>query len=331
MDWELDVWGRIRAGQAAAKANAESMAADYRYSQYSLAAGVARAYLMAIEARLQIDLKRQARDALAETARIVDVQYENGMVSSLELTVSRSDLATSEAALVAAEGSHRNAVRALELLLGRYPSADLEVTKALPKPPPLPPSGVPSEILERRPDLVAAERRVAAAFNSLDEAKAATLPRISLTGSAGGSSNQLTTLMNPANLGWSLGANLLAPLFDGGARKAQVEAATAEQKQVLAQYGQTALQVFQEVETALDQNVVLRDQGVALTQAANEAHESLRVTRQRHEMGEIELLDVLNIQHRVFRADGDLLSNQRARLEQWVNLNLALGGSWHKE
>ncbi len=326
--WELDVWGRIRAGEQAAAASAEAVEADYRFSQHSLAATIARAYFLAIEAGRQSAVARKAVDALTETRRIVNVQYKEGLATSQELALSKSDLATANATLTAAEGAQRDALRALEVLLGRYPGADLDVRNSLPETPPPPPAGTPSELLERRPDIVAAERQVAAAFNNVDQAKAARLPAISLTSSLGGSSSELANLLNPANVAWTVGGNLLAPIFDGGARKGQLVISTAEQKQALAAYGQTALNAFQEVETGLDQSAVLRESASSLKEAAVEANEALRIAHLRHNEGETDLLDVLTIQQRTFNADSNLVTIERARLEQWVNLNLALGGSW---
>lgn len=326
--WELDIWGRLRAGTQAAVVSAEAAEADLRYAQHSLAAAVANAYLVAIEAGLQVDIARDSVDAQAELNRIFTVRYKNGFTSSEDLALSKSNLASAQATLAAAEGSQRNALRALELLLGRYPGADVQVRESLPRVPAAPPAGVPAEILERRPDLIAAERRVAAAFNVLDQARAARLPAISLTAGAGAASNQLSSLSDPGNVAWSLGANLLAPIFRGGALKAQVEAATAEQEQAIAAYGQAALNAFKEVETSLDQNVVLSDRAALLGVAAIEANEALRVYQVRSREGEAEPFLVLLVMQRAFSAESSLLSVERARLEQWVNLNLALGGSW---
>ena len=196
------------------------------------------------------------------------------------------------------------------------------------KRPPYRRAGVPSQLLERRPDLVAAERQVAAAFNSVDQAKAAQLPAISLTSSIGGSSDQLANLINPTNLAWTAAGNLVAPLFDGGLRKAQVEEANADQKQAIAAYGQAALEAFQEVETSLDQNVVLRGREEALAESASEANKALNIAQIRYNEGESDLLDVLTIQQRVFTADSNYVSIERERLDEWVTLNLALGGNW---
>lgn len=326
--WEADVWGRIRAGNQAAVASAQSAEADYVYSQYSLAASVARAYFLAIEAGQQADVARKNLSTLSETDRIVGVQQEFGMATSQDVALSKSDLARTNDSLLAAQGSQRDALRALEVLLGRYPGAELDVRRDLPEIPSQPSPGIPSSLLERRPDIVAAERNVAAAFNSLDQAKAARMPAISLTGSLGGSSSDLSNLLNPTNIAWQAATSLVAPLIDGGLREAQVDQASAEQKQAISAYAQASLDAFQEVESGLDQSVVLRERSAALRQSAEEANKALGIATLRYDEGETDLLDVLTIQQRVFSADADLVTIERARLEEWVGLNLALGGDW---
>ena len=328
LNWEVDLWGRIRSGQAAVVQSAEAAEADYLFTQYSVAAGVARAYFIAIEAGLQEQVAQNTVDALTETTRIVNVQYENGLASSQDIALTRSDLATAQDTLTSTAGAKRDAIRALEVLLGRYPGAELDVRASLPQPPAAPPAGVPSEVLERRPDLVAAERQVAAAFNSLTSAKAAQLPAISLTSTVGGASNSLSDLLDPTNVAWTLAGNLVAPIIDGGARQAQVDISTAEQQQAVAAYGQAALNAFSEVETSLDQGQVLDERLVALTEAAAEANEAYRIARLRYDEGETDLIDVLTIQQRVFSTESNLTSVQRLLLQQRVDLNLALGGDW---
>ena len=326
--WELDVWGRVRAGRQAAVLSAEAVEADYRFSQHSLSAAVASAYLVAIEAGLQTELTRRTYDNLVEIHRITSIQYENGDVSADQVALARADMASAEAGLAGAEGAQRDALRALELLLGRYPGAELEVRDSLPAVPAPPPAGVPSEILERRPDLIAAERRVAAAFNLLDEAKAAQLPRIALTATGGVSSESLEGLVEPSNIQWALGANLLAPIFQGGALKAQVDVATADQQAAIAAYGQAALSAFREVESGLDQIAVLARRNASLAVAAEQSKEALRIYQVRHEEGDVDPIEVLLVQSQAVGAESSLINAERARLEQWVNLNLALGGSW---
>ncbi len=325
---ELDVWGRIRAGVSVAALSAQSAEADYVFSQNSLAAAVARAYFLVIESGQQVAVARKTVDALVETNRIVHALEETGLASSQDIALSRSDLANAESTLTAAQGAQRNALRALEVLIGRYPSAELNVRNTLPDVPPLPPAGLPSTLLERRPDIVAAERSVAASFNRVKQAKVAQMPSISLTGSIGGASDDLSRFLNPANVVWQAASSLLVPLIDGGLGRAQVEQATAEQKQAIAVYAQTVLDAFIEVENSLDQNVVLQDRVVSLYQAADEANHALHIAQLQYNEGETDLLDVLTIQRRVFSTEADLARIERSRLDEWIGINLALGGSW---
>lgn len=328
VSWEADVWGRVRSGVRAAEDSARAVAADYRFAQYSVAANTATAYFTAIEANLQAEIARDTLRVLSETNRIVKAQYDDGMTSAQDLALAQADLATARERVVALEGAQRNSLRALELLLGRYPGADISVRTTLPAVPATPPAGVPSDLLERRPDVVAAERQVAAAFNAVNQAQAARLPTLSLTGTIGGASDSLSSLLSPSNIAWRLGTNLLAPIFDGGRRREAVNIATAEQTQALAQYGDVALRAFAETETALDQGVALEQRLNELKEATHQASNAYRIAELRYKEGETNLLDLLTIQQRVIAARSTLSSVQRLLLEQRVNLNLALGGSW---
>ncbi len=326
--WEVDLWGRIRTGRDAATASAQAVTADYRHARHSMAAAVARSYFLSVEARLQQAAAADMVTALRKTVDIVVARHGAGLASGQDLTLARSDLAAARERLAAAQGGRRDAIRALELLIGRYPGAALEVRDSLPAPPPPPPVGLPAEILERRPDLVAAERRIAAAAGSLHQARVARLPSITLTASGGGASNALSNLLDPANLAWQTAANLLTPLFDGGARQAQVEAAAAVLERATAAYAKTALDAFSEVEAALDHSAVLAVRAATLAEALREAEESLRLAELRFREGEIDLLDVLTVRQRVIGARTRLIAVERERLTQYVNLNLALGGHW---
>jgi NodT family efflux transporter outer membrane factor (OMF) lipoprotein len=328
VSWEADVWGRLRSGQRGAVASAQAVEADLRSAQESLAAATAKAYFSTIEANIQAGIARETVGILEETLRIVNHKYKHGTVSAQDVSLARSDLASARERLTTVEGSYRDAVRALEAMLGRYPGAVLEVRETLPIVPPPPPVGLPSALLERRPDMVAAERRVAAAFNATNQARAARLPTIGLTGSVGGASNSLSDLLNPGNLAWTAGTNLLAPIFDGGRLREGVKIATAEQDQALAAYGQSAINAFSEVETNLDQGFVVQQRIVDLREAAMEAENAYRIARLRYDEGEDDLLTVLTIQQRGISAKSSLSSAERLLLEQRVNLNLALGGSW---
>ena len=326
--WELDLWGRIRSGNQAASQSVIAAEADYKFAQYSIAANVAQAYFAAIEAIQQLDIAQQSIDTLLETNRIVKVQYDNGVGDKQNLALAAADLASAQDSLASSKGARRDAIRSLELLLGRYPEAELKVSQDLPVLPESVPAGLPSDLLERRPDLIAAERRIAAAYNKLDQAKTARLPSVSLSGSLGGSSNSLGSLLDPANIAWSAASSLLAPLFDGGLTESQIAASTADQQAAVNSYTQAALSAFGEVETSLDQNVVLRQRVKALADNLSASEEALRIANVQFKEGEIALIDVLSIQQRVFSARRNLISVKRAMLSQHVTLNLALGGSW---
>lgn len=326
--WEPDLWGRIRSGEQAALASASAAQADYTFTQYSIAAGVAKAYFISIEAERQEELTEEIVKALTETTRIVKVQYDNGLASGQDLSLVRSDLSKAQEQKIAASAGKRDALRALEILLGRYPSAEVDLRNTLPTVPALAPAGLPSDLLERRPDIIAAERRIAAAIKNVDQAKAAKLPSLSLSGSLGNASTSLSDLLKPSNLVWQAASSLLVPLIGGKAGNAQVEVNTADQKAAVAAYAQAALTAFGEVETALDQGVVLRDRRNAIEESFTEIENALRIANLRYEEGETDLLDVLSIQQRKFGAQSSLISLQRNQLEQFINLNLALGGDW---
>jgi outer membrane protein TolC len=187
---------------------------------------------------------------------------------------------------------------------------------------------LPSELLERRPDLVAAERRVASAFHAVQSAKAARLPRFTLTGGGGRSSGELIRLIGASTGFWNAGIELLAPLFLGGALQAQVRFATANQEAALALFGQAALRAFSEVESSLDNEPLLADQQRYLEAVLAQDTEALRLGRLRYEGGATDLLHVLEIQTRVLNSQFALVAIRNDRLANRIALHLALGGGF---
>ncbi|TVP76132.1 MAG: efflux transporter outer membrane subunit [Puniceicoccaceae bacterium] len=328
VSWEMDIWGKLAAGQRGARASAEAAEAQFTYGRHAIAAATARAYFAALEGRLQMQLAQENIQTLEGLARIVRVQYDNGLADAKDLALSRSDLALARAQLEEVTLARRDALRALELLLGRYPGAELELAEALPNLPPPAPAGLPSELLERRPDVIAAERQVAAAFEATAQARAARLPTLSLTANLGNASSELADILRPENLAWQAVGNLVAPILDGGARRADLAAATASQKEAVALYAETALQAFGEVETFLDLGGSLGLRAVQLDEAALEASRALRIAELRHKEGEAPLLDVLTVQQRVAARKSQSIHIQRLKLDQRVQLYLALGGDW---
>lgn len=326
--WEIDLWGGIEAGVSASQASAESVEADYTFAKHSLSANIAKTYLKVIEAKLQADITRKNLTILTKTMRITKIKYDNGISSGQDLALGRANLAIAKDQLISIEGSQRDALRALEVLLGRYPSATLEIPNVLPNLPSQPPAGVPSQILERRPDIISAERKIAQTFNASQQAKVAHLPQLSLTSTVSGASNALSEILNPANVAWQLGSNLVTTLFDGGRKKIDVKIANIQQKQAISNYAKVALNAFSEVEMDLDQGTVLANREIALNEVLKESNKAYRIANLRYKEGEIELLDALQIQQQAISAQSNLVSIKRLQLEQRINLYLALGGNW---
>jgi NodT family efflux transporter outer membrane factor (OMF) lipoprotein len=326
--WELDVWGRIRAGSTAAQAQAQASQADYLFAKHSLSANIAKTYFKVIEAKLQAKITTENLAVLDKTMSITQVKYDNGLLTGQDVAVNKVNLANASEKLITTQSAMREAIRALEVLLGRYPDASLDIPDVLPNLPAAPPADLPSSVLERRPDIIAAERQVAAAYSATDQAKAAQLPRFSLNGNLGGSSDSLSNVLSPSNVAWQLASNLLVPLFDGGLRKIDVEIANVEQRQALDNYRKSALNAFSEIEQNLDDGHDFASREKALNEAYLESEKALKIANIRYQEGENELLDTLQIQQQAMSAKSSLLSIKRSQLEQRVNLYLALGGSW---
>lgn len=323
---ELDVWGRVRYGSSAADAQLAAAEADLAYARQSLAAMVAKSWFLAVEAGLQ---RRIVSDTLASSQTLLRVAGERqriGNGTALAVAQARAANGSYEDMLAQIEMSREQALRALELLVGRYPSSEIAVADRLaPMPGPLP-VGVPSELLERRPDMVAAERRVAAAFNRVGEAKAARLPRISLTAGGSNVSSELLVIKNVGNPVWSVGANLLAPIYQGGALQAQVEIRNAEQSQAVAEYARAGQKAFSEVENALGAESRLREREAILAQVIRDNQDALQLTKVQYRIGAVDLRTVEQSQMALYSAQATQLRVRTEQLAQRANLYLALGG-----
>ena len=330
-NWELDLWGRVRSGREAARTQHASAALDAEYARQSIAALAAKSWFLATEARLQ---KAIAEDMTASVERSLGLAQERlrvGRGDESDVTLARASLATYRDSVRNLEYSYRQAVRALESLAGRYPAGTLEVPAQLAAMPGPIPAGMPSELLERRPDVVAAERRVAAAFYGVEEAKAARLPRISLTAAVSSISSELFVLKDRDNPVWSAGAAITAPLFLGGQLQAQVEIRSAEQKQAMAEYARVGARAFSEVESALSAGFTLEEREAILKEAVAENTRALEFTNVRYRVGVGDLRAVQQQSLALSAARTALLRVQTERLVQRINLHLALGGSFEEK
>ena len=327
-NWELDLWGRVRSGRAASRDQYDSTALDAEYARQSLAALVAKSWFLATEARLQKANAQEMAGASEKQLSLASDRLRIGRGDEYDVALARANLATFRDSVLQLDLAYKQAVRALEALAGRYPAAQLNVPAQLAALPGPIPVGMPSELLERRPDVVAAERRVAAAFYRVEESKAARLPRISLTAAVTSISSELFVLKDRDNPVWSAGASLTAPLFLGGQLQAQVEIRTAEQKQALAEYGRVGSRAFGEVENALSTAFALQEREAILSQAVVDNGRALELANVRFRVGAGDLRAVQQQSLALHAARTALLRVQAERLVQRVNLHLALGGGF---
>jgi NodT family efflux transporter outer membrane factor (OMF) lipoprotein len=327
-NWELDLWGRVRAGRAAATSQHASAALDREYARQSLAALVAKSWFLATEARLQKELAEDMALAANRQIGIADERLSVGRGDQYDATLARASYASYRDSVRNLEFAYRQSVRALEALAGRYPAGKLEVAPTLAGMPGPVPAGLPSELLERRPDVVAAERRIAAAFYRTEEAKAARLPRLALTAAGTSLSSELFVLQDRDNPVVSAGASITAPLFLGGQLQAQVEIRTAEQKQAIAEYGRIGARAFGEVESALSASIALEEREQILRELVTENARALDFAQQRYRVGAGDQRAVQQQSLALGAARTALLRVQAERRVQRVNLHLALGGSF---
>lgn len=326
--WELDLWGKVRSGREAASLQLVSAELARAWAQESLAAMVARAWFLASEARLQ---KAVADDMVAAAEKLVALARERqrvGIGNDYDVSVAEASLATSRDAAEQLGLSFRLSVQALETLVGRYPATELDVPATLPGLPGPVPAGLPSELLERRPDVIAAERRVAAAFFRVEETKAARLPTIRLNTSFSSLSSDLVVLKERDDPVWGFGGRVSVPLYLGGALQAQVKVRTAEQKEAVAEYGRAGANAFAEVEQALSAGYALEAREPLLRQAVTENDRALKLAEVRYRIGSDDLRAVQQRQMSLFVAQSALLRLQSEQLVQRINLHLALGGGF---
>jgi NodT family efflux transporter outer membrane factor (OMF) lipoprotein len=327
-DWELDLWGRVRSAKAAQYEIYASAAADAEYARQSVAALTAKAYFLAVEATLQ---QRLAEEMVVAAGQLVDLTAQRekiGRGDGYDSALARANVETFRDTVEQFRLARTQALRSLEALLGRYPAAQVAVSPALTEVPGPVPAGLPSELLERRPDVIAADRRIAAAFHREQEAKAAQLPRISLTASVNDISSELFVLKSRDNPVWSAGASLTQPLFAGGALRQQVRIRTAEQKQAIAEYGQVGARAFGEVESALAAEFAAKRRETVLTRAATENQRATELAQVRYRVGSGDLRGVQQQQLAVYASRSALLRVRTEQLVQRVNVYLALGGGF---
>ena len=328
LSFELDFWGRLRRTTEAARAELLATEEAQRIVALALVSEVALAYFDLVALDLQLAIAQETLSSRSEAVVLQVSRLDAGTISELDLTQARADLAAAEAATPVLERLVRQTEDRMAVLLGRIGGtvergASLDVVGA-----PEVPVGLPSELLTRRPDVLAAEQALVAANARIGAARAAYFPSVALTGYAGYESEALSDLVTPGAGIWQAAVSVFQPIFNAGRTRRQVDAARARERQALAAYTKTVQVAFAEVEDAL----VARRTSVAEREALMRRVETLTLARSlaqvRYEAGESSYLDVLDADRNLFQAELDLTDVRRSELAAAVTLFKALGGGW---
>lgn len=326
--WELDLWGGIRRSVEANQASAQASEADIQSALLSAQAALVQAYLQLRVNEAQVRLLQQSVDAYQRSLTITQNRYNAGVVARSDVAQSQTQLKSTQAQLVDLGIQRAQLEHAIAILIGKAPAEfTLPPADTVPSLPAIP-VAVPSAVLERRPDVAAAERRAAAANAQIGVAQAAFYPTLSLSGSYGYQGSSFGNLFSLPNRVWSIGPALAATLFDAGAHAAQKRGAEAAYDKTVADYRQTVLTAFQEVEDNLVSLRVLEQEAVLQDEATQAANQSLTVVNNQYQAGIVSYLNVVIAQNTALSAQRTNLDLVGRRLVASVTLLKALGGGW---
>lgn len=333
LSWELDLWGRIKAAKSASVADFEASVFDRSTAELSLAGQSAKAWFALAEARDQVQLSRSAIATFSNTENSIRDRFELGLDEqgqsiTAQLLLAEADVSTARDRLASRQELVGRTSRQLEVLAGRYPAGQAGKSARLPSFPSRVPADLPATLLDRRPDLAAAERRIAASDKRLLEAKRSLMPRISLTSGFGTSSDDISDILDSDFTIWSLASNAVQPLLQGGRLRANISKRDSELQLAAAEFEQSALTAFSEVENALAAEAFLGTRTDAIARTADLSKRAYQRSLEEFSNGTGDLLTVLTSQQRLFTSRSQLLTVRRLRLDNRVDLYLALGGSF---
>ena len=331
MAWELDVWGRLRSERAAAAAGFEATALDYAYARQSLAATVALSWYLTTEAYQLVTLAEQTIGVYDELLELATFRNAAGKSSQLDVVDARAKMEITQSNLEVARKAYGETRRVLEVLLGRYPAAEIKAAAVYPPLPPPVSAGVPAALLARRPDIVAAERLVLAAFRQKEAARLALLPgfSISLVGERVGDHLIRQLKLSP----WLASATIgtVIPIYEGGALRAQVKITTAQQAQAVANYGGIVLDAFREVEDVLASQRITEQRLVYEQRALADLTAAVQIATVQYQAGKRDLLWVEQLQSQQIVMHESVIKLRNEQIANRIRLHLALGGSFDTE
>ncbi len=333
LSWEADIWARLTDRSRAAYLDARSSEADYEAARLSIAGAVAQGWYGLVAARLQRELAERDVATGEANLHITTRRYERGISSPLDVRLARSSLATSRALLLTRKRVEKESARRLELLLGRYPSAELAAAETLPDLSSLSGEdgnvrgiGTPQQVLTRRPDLIAAEASMRAAGLNASAARKALLPTLRLTASGNGSSGNFSDIFDIDAMAGTLLTSIAQPVFQGGALRANAKGAAARARASAYSYAQTVLDAYSEIENALMNEGILEAREKALQIAYEEAVATEELTQRQYINGTTNIFNLINAQQRRILAESQYIDSKSARLSNRIGLYLALGG-----
>jgi multidrug efflux system outer membrane protein len=332
LSFEVDLWGKLRRSTEAARAELLATVEARNVVTITLIADVASVYLLLLDLDERVSIAQRTMKTRQDSLDIIQARFDKGTVPLIDVNQAQIELADAAAQLAALKRDNQKAENLLSVLLGQNPGPVMRTPgkdeKLLP---PEIPAGLPSELLERRPDVRQASQQLAAQTARIGVAEALRFPSLSLTGSLGLASTELDDFFSSSNKAWGLSANFLGPVFDAGRNKSRVEAERARTEQLLKNYELVVLRAFQEVEDSLISISTFRDEALARKRQVTAARSASKLSFARYNGGVTSYLEVLESDRSLFRAELLASSTTRQELVSIISLYKALGGGWLTE
>ena len=327
MNWEIDLWGRIKAGQEANIAEYEATYEELQSFRSSLAGQTAKIWFGILGAEQQVALASSSLESFKETSQLIQDAYESGNGRASQVYLASSDVKVASALLSERKAQSRAAARQLEILMGSYSKSNIKISGVLPLLPAPPPPGIPSDLLFRRSDLRAAERKLAASNRRIKEARLALLPQISLTSGAGTATESLKYIADTTAGIWNIAGQTGAPIFRGGEVLANLKIRKVNQSDAELDYQNAFLKALKDVETCLDNEVVLKSRWDAMNNAKVNLIKSYERALAEYKNGIGTSMNLLLTQRQMLSVSSQVLELERLRLDNRINLHLSLGGT----
>ncbi|MGA2052099.1 MAG: efflux transporter outer membrane subunit [Opitutales bacterium] len=329
LSWEIDLWGKIRRADEAARAELLATVEAQRGVWLSLVSDVASTYFQLLGEEAQLQVAKNATQTYTETLNLFEERLQGGVASLLDTSSAAGALGAASAQVPDIERQIAETENQLSVLLGRNPGPiPRGIVLTSQTFPPDVPAGLPSQLLERRPDILQAEAQVKAANAQIGVAKANFFPQLSLTSALGKVSPEVSAFTGGGANAWSIAAGLAGPIFEGGLLTAQYKGAQAVWKQSVLQYQQTVLNAFAEVSDALIEREKLAEVRAQQEYSVSSYSEAVDVSIKRYIAGKASYYEVLDAQTKLFPNEANLVNTREAELQAMVNLYMALGGGW---